>query len=138
MGIDLISKRVLKAQNKQLNHKLDNLCFLKADASEFLSALPQNLKISSTFIMFPDPWPKKKHYKKRLIQNHFLDSLADNSTFHSNLYFRTDHKGYFDWTNDILAHHSSWKLNDSLWPHESNSFFQDLFNNSFTCSASKL
>jgi tRNA (guanine-N7-)-methyltransferase len=135
VGIDLISKRVQKSETKKKNHKLKNVFFIKAEVSEFLQALPECLKINSSFIMFPDPWPKKRHSKNRIIQYDFLTSLSQISTRTSKLYFRTDDKPYFDWTTSIIKNHTKWELCLTEWPHESNSFFQDLFNDSFTCTA---
>ena len=135
VGIDLISKRVEKSETKKKNHKLKNVFFIKAEVTEFLQALPECLKINSSFIMFPDPWPKKRHSKNRIIQYDFLTSLSQISTGTSKLYFRTDDKLYFDWTTSIIKNHTKWELCLTEWPHESNSFFQDLFNDSFTCTA---
>jgi tRNA (guanine-N7-)-methyltransferase len=135
VGIDLISKRVKKSETKKKNHKLKNVFFIKAEVSEFLQSLPECLKINSTIIMFPDPWPKKRHFKNRIIQNDFLTSLSQISSRTSKLFFRTDDKPYFDWTTNIIQNHNNWELCLTEWPHESNSFFQDLFNDSFTCTA---
>ena len=135
VGIDLLSRRINKSEQKKNNLKLDNLFFLKAEANEFLEAIPNNLSILSTFIMFPDPWPKKRHFKKRLIQNDFLDSLANVSAPNSNLFFRTDHQGYFNWTTSIIQKSTNWLKSQKKWPHESSSFFQDLFQSSFTLTA---
>ena len=59
IGIDLLSKRVRKADRKKELAHLDNVFFLKAEASEFLEALPEKIHIKNTFVMYPDPWPKK-------------------------------------------------------------------------------
>ena len=85
--------------------------------------------------MFPDPWPKKRHFKNRLIQHHLLHELAHCSTSKSKIYFRSDHFGYFNWTLEILECNENWQVIDEEWPHESGSFFQDLFDNSYTCTA---
>ena len=135
IGIDLITKRIEKCNKKKHSLGLTNLFFIKAEALEFLSAFPKELQIQSTFFMFPDPWPKKRHFKNRLIQHHLLQKLACCSTSKSKIYFRSDHFGYFNWTLDILKSNENWQVVDEDWPHESGSFFQDLFDNSFTCTA---
>lgn len=60
VGIDLISKRILRSNNKKFNNKRKNISFFKAEANEFLLYKPSNYRIRNTFILFPDPWPKKK------------------------------------------------------------------------------
>ncbi|MAE52567.1 MAG: tRNA (guanosine(46)-N7)-methyltransferase TrmB [Opitutae bacterium] len=135
VGIDLISKRIRKSELKKNRHSLDNLFFLKVEASELLLSIPEELIILSTYIMFPDPWPKKRHHKNRLIQPGFLESLAKVSSNNSKLYFRTDHNDYFEWAQNKINLSTHWKLVEPHWPHESCSFFQDLFETAHTCCA---
>ena len=135
VGIDLISKRIRKAERKKDFSKLENLFFLKAEAGEFLQALPRDLPILSTIIMYSDPWPKKRHFKKRLIQNSFLNLLAEKSCENSNLFFKTDHQGYFDWTTHLIKVSPRWTVGEEKWPHDAGSFFADLLETSLTCSA---
>lgn len=137
LGIDLINKRIKKAESKKERHALKNLFFLKAEASEFLVSIPRKLSILSTYIMFPDPWPKKRHHKNRLIQNNFLESLASTSSKDAKLFFRTDHEEYFDWAQSILNASPHWQLEHPHWPHESCSFFQDLFETAHTFCAAR-
>lgn len=135
VGIDLVSKRVRKADRKRELFDLDNLFFLKVEAGEFLQALPSDLPILKTFIMYPDPWPKKRHFKKRIIQSTFLKLLADKSYSNSSLFFKTDHEGYFDWTTQVLKDSPHWISGNHNWPHDASSFFSDLFKTSRICSA---
>jgi tRNA (guanine-N7-)-methyltransferase len=135
VGIDLISKRIRKAERKKDSLKLENLFFLKAEASEFLHALPNDLPVMKTFIMYSDPWPKKRHFKKRLIQSNFLSLLAEKSYNNSNLFFKTDHQGYFDWTTHLIKDSSHWTFSKKEWPHDAGSFFGELFQSSINCSA---
>jgi len=135
IGIDLITKRIEKCNKKKNSLGLTNLFFIKTEALEFLSALSGELQVDSIFFMFPDPWPKKRHFKNRLIQHHLLNKIADCSATDSKIFFRSDHSGYFQWTLEHLECNESWQIIDEEWPHESASFFQDLFENSYTCSA---
>jgi tRNA (guanine-N7-)-methyltransferase len=136
VGIDLLSKRVRKADRKKELALLDNVFFLKAEASEFLEALPKKICIKNTFVMFPDPWPKKRHHKNRLIQDSFLCLLHDKSQKESKLFFKTDHAAYFEWTKQIILESASWDLGSEAWPHNASSYFDDLFESSNSCSAS--
>ena len=135
VGIDIVSKRVRKADHKRELFELDNLFFLKVEAGEFLEALPSRLPILKTFIMYPDPWPKKRHFKKRIIQTTFLELLSEKSYSNSSLFFKTDHEGYFDWTTQVLKDSPHWILGKNNWPHDASSFFSDLFKISRVCSA---
>jgi len=133
IGIDLITKRIERANTKKSKNNLNNVFFCKAEAFEFIESA--EVKISTTFIMYPDPWPKKRHQKRRLIQNHFLKLLALKSTSSGEFYFMTDHSGYFKWATSMVTESTYWKIIDKKWPHEAKSYFSDLLpNNHFFCA----
>ena len=129
VGIDLISKRIRKANTKKDKQNNRNLFFLKSEASEFLQSKPVHLKISNIFIFFPDPWPKNKHHKRRLIQDSFLNLLHINTHKHSKIFFRTDHLEYFDWVRLKIKENNFWKLTDTDFPFAHDSYFQQLLPN---------
>jgi tRNA (guanine-N7-)-methyltransferase len=129
VGIDLISKRIQKSNNKKDSFGRNNLFFYKAEANEFLHFKPLNIKIRNIFILFPDPWPKKRHHKRRLIQNEFLDLLKLHVCDKSLVYFRTDHLDYFKWTEEKFQNSQNWKIIGDKWPFEHETFFQNLLPN---------
>ena len=126
VGIDLITKRVSKATAKKEKRNLSNLFFYKAEAVEFISLIPDSIKIQNTFVMFPDPWPKHKHHKRRLIQHDFLTLLHSKTKSSGKIYFRTDHEPYFDWTVEIFEQSPLWSSCSSTMPLEHSSYFQEL------------
>lgn len=126
IGIDLITKRILKSNLKKQKSENQNLSFLKTSAVDFLDYKPKNIKISKTFIFFPDPWPKKKHHKRRLIQLSFLKTLRSHSTKDGQLFFRTDHDDYFNWSKNIFEMSRHWELENTDFPFEHESYFQNL------------
>ena len=136
VGIDLITKRVKKATAKMEKRGLRNLLFYKAEAMEFISYLPDSIKINNTYLMFPDPWPKNKHHKRRLVQPNFLELLANKTQSTGNLFFRTDFTPYFEWTIEQIEKSSRWSLANTTLPFEHTSYFQDLLPDFQTCSAS--
>jgi tRNA (guanine-N7-)-methyltransferase len=129
VGIDLISKRIQKSNNKKDSFGRNNLFFYKAEANEFLHFKPLNIKIRNIFILFPDPWPKKRHHKRRLIQNEFLDLLKLHVCDKSLIYFRTDHLDYLKWTEEKFQNSENWKIIGDKWPFEHETFFQNLLPN---------
>lgn len=127
IGIDIISERVRKGEAKVSRRALENLTFMKAEALEFLDALPAHTTLHRTLLLFLDPWPKKRHWKNRILQNPLLDKLAARTPTGGELLFRTDHEGYFEWAVEHLAAHPEWEIDDEAdWPFEAPSFFQDL------------
>ncbi|MEM7672226.1 MAG: tRNA (guanosine(46)-N7)-methyltransferase TrmB [Verrucomicrobiota bacterium] len=130
LGIDLITKRIEMGSQKKENRAIENVCFLKAECSEFLDAIEglEGVKIKRCFMLFPDPWPKKRHHKKRMVQTPFLGKLSSLVEVDGWFCFRTDHVDYFHWTEALVDVHENWERIDaeSHWPHENSSFFQDL------------
>jgi tRNA (guanine-N7-)-methyltransferase len=126
VGIDLITHRVERSVRKQTLGKLDNVLFLKAEATEFLDALPSTVFLRKIFILYPDPWPKKKHHKNRFINAANLARLAAHAVAGARLHFRTDDADYHAWTHDHLAAHPAWRLAaDVPWPFERTTFFEE-------------
>lgn len=125
VGIDILGDRLRRAEKKLKTAGVGNLRFVKAEAMEFLECLPSNVSLSDVVILFPDPWPKKRHHKNRLIQREFLDRLAARMTEHGRLYFRTDHAPYLQWASDIFTAHPAWTLvSDAPWVLEEKTVFQ--------------
>lgn len=125
VGIDLISARIRDGNRKNEKRGNENVFFMKAECVEFLEAFPENLKLNKIFIFFPDPWPKKRHHRRRLIQNEFLDLLKSRAKIGAKLYFRTDFTEYFDWAKDVFNNNPNWEIQpDNSLPFEEVSQFQ--------------
>ena len=62
LGVDLRQERIAKALRKRDRAGLRNLHFLRCEAHDFLRELPANAQLLDIYILFPDPWPKKRHH----------------------------------------------------------------------------
>ena len=74
IGADPFLNTTAKCLSKILQYKLKNIAIWPDDIRKILQFFPNNC-ISEVKILFPDPWPKKKHINRRLIQNEFLKIL---------------------------------------------------------------
>jgi tRNA (guanine-N7-)-methyltransferase len=127
VGIDLLGERLRKCEAKRARRSLGNVLFLKAEASEFLDALPEGHRLAKVFILYPDPWPKRRQNRKRFLQAPNLDRLAKAAAPGCQLAFRTDHEDYHAVAGEALGSHPDWQmLVGEPWPFESPTFFQDL------------
>lgn len=127
LGIDLLGERLRKCEAKRARRDLANALFLKAEASELLDALPPGIRLEKVFILYPDPWPKRRQNRKRFVQAENLGRLAKAARPGCLLAFRTDHADYHAWATEALAAHPGWEaLPADPWPFESPTFFQDL------------
>jgi len=125
VGIDIIHRRIEKANEKARKRSLDHLHFIKAEADEFVEALRGHTTVAAFFMLFPDPWPKKRHFKHRMVQTEFLAEIASLAAPGTRFHFRSDHTGYHRWTSSLLYAHPQWEiLPDAPWPFEQETVFQ--------------
>lgn len=124
LGIDIILDRLDRATRKVERAGSRNAAFLRAEARMFLEVLPEHHRLRRIFVLFPDPWPKRRHHKNRLMSSSFLHLLARRATPETRLCFRTDHEPYFAEVVATLARHPDWQLRDEPWPFEQVTVFQ--------------
>ncbi len=97
IGFELKSKRVdivLRKLNPD-KHANVRLAALKVD-TQITKYLPEN-SLQGVFIQHPDPWPKRRHFKRRLVQQDFLDALSRVITPGGFIQVSTDHGEYAQW-----------------------------------------
>lgn len=124
IGVDIASDRIARARKKAERARLPNLHFLRTEASLFLEALPGSVRISAVFVLFPDPWPKVRHHKHRVLQPEFLAKVARRAALGCRLHFRTDFGPYYDDARTTVAAAPAWSLVDAPWPFEFETVFQ--------------
>jgi tRNA (guanine-N7-)-methyltransferase len=125
IGVDIESDRIARALRKRDRAQLENLFFLRAEARLFLDCLPDGAAFSDLFILFPDPWPKLRHHKHRIIQPEFLSVAAARAAETARLCFRTDSAPYFEQAQRVVRGHPRWAIVDEEWPFEFNTVFQN-------------
>ena len=74
--------------------QLKNLYIIEHDALEILETMIPDNSLAGIHIFFPDPWPKKKHHKRRMLQRPRTDLLAKKLAPGGYLYFATDWQEY--------------------------------------------
>jgi tRNA (guanine-N7-)-methyltransferase len=84
-------------------HNISNIKIVHHDAVEvFEDNLPPAI-FSGLHVFYPDPWPKKRHHKRRLIRPGLVDILISRLAPGAYFYFVTDIEEYAEWTIDILS-----------------------------------
>jgi tRNA (guanine-N7-)-methyltransferase len=136
IGIDIVADRVARAQRKRNRARLERLHFLLAEADDFLACLPETARFSEVYVLFPDPWPKRRHHKNRVMKPSFLEAVAARVGKGGALYFRTDHEPYFREVAASLKGHASWRAEqtDAL-PFEEPTVFEKRAERHFTLVA---
>ena len=74
--------------------QLKNLYLIEYDALEILETMIPDNSLAGFHIFFPDPWPKKKHHKRRLLQRPRTDLLVSKLSPGGYIYFATDWEEY--------------------------------------------
>lgn len=102
VGLELKYKTVVQSIRRCLKNSSINARMVRY-AAEDITRLFNDEEINDVYIHFPDPWPKKKHHKNRLIQTAFLNDLYRVMKPHSFVEFKTDDWDYFLWARDFWA-----------------------------------
>lgn len=82
---------------------LDNVRLLRTTAEDLLFRLLPPASVDHLYILFPDPWPKKRHHKRRLIKPDTVAAMATALRPQGQLLVKTDHEGYGDVIAEVLG-----------------------------------
>lgn len=99
-------KGVLNLLNLIKINNISNIKIFNGDARLLLDNL-QNNSLDMVFILFPDPWPKKKHYKRRIINENFLEIISKKLKNNGHLFFASDIDGYINWTIEKVKNNNN-------------------------------
>jgi tRNA (guanine-N7-)-methyltransferase len=94
---------------KLKDDQLDNIKISQLDIRILLAKIA-DLFFDEIYILFPDPWPKQKHYKRRLIDLEFLEILAKKIKSDGKLIIATDHDAYKTWILSAILKSNSFEL----------------------------
>ncbi|GHC60058.1 tRNA (guanosine(46)-N7)-methyltransferase TrmB [Roseibacillus persicicus] len=103
LAVERLLGRVQKTCRGAKERGLDNLKVLRLESAytaEWL--LPRN-SVSRLHLVCPDPWPKAKHHRRRMIQQEFLETVHNLLVPGGIFIFKTDHEEYFEWAEEELA-----------------------------------
>lgn len=86
-GINALAKRIKKSN-------VENLIIAYADAKKFLTDSLRDNDLTELYINFPDPWPKKRHKKRRLVNANFAKLVYSKMKDKGKIYLATDSENY--------------------------------------------
>jgi tRNA (guanine-N7-)-methyltransferase len=96
LGAEPFLTGVASARRHVQDAGVSNVRLHAGDVRELTQALP-DASVARVFILFPDPWPKTRHHKRRLVQEDFVAELARLTRPGGRLRFATDWADYADW-----------------------------------------
>jgi tRNA (guanine-N7-)-methyltransferase len=93
LGIERLSGRVRSAALRAAS--LDNVRFLQIESLYAVDYLLPTGSVETFYLLFPDPWPKRRHHRRRIVTPDFLNSVHVALEQNGVIYIATDHFDYF-------------------------------------------
>ena len=115
LGIEIREKLVKTAKLKVREREIKNLYFVFGNAFNILNDIHNKLiikNVQSISFNFPDPWFKKRHYKRRIIQPELINNLANLLQKGTLIFIKTDVKDLFDYMNYTITNNFCFKIMD--------------------------
>lgn len=103
LGIELSFKRALKMARRLAATPTRNLRLVHARGQDVVRDSLAEGSVDAFWINFPDPWPKKRHAKHRLVQSELAGQLALRLRAGGALYLATDHRAYAEQMDQVLS-----------------------------------
>ena len=125
LGIEIREKLVKNARLKVLERKIKNLYFVFGNAHNILNDVQSKFiikNLKSISFNFPDPWFKKRHCKRRIIQSEFINFLSNSLQKGTLIFIKTDVKDLFDYMDCTILSNLYFKNVDTKDFNYSESF----------------
>ena len=125
LGIEIRERLVKTAKLKVRDREIKNLYFVFGNAINIFNHVQSQFilkNLKSISFNFPDPWFKKRHYKRRVIQPEFIKILSNSLQKGSLIFIKTDVKDLFDYMDGIISNNLSFKIIEKYEFNYSESF----------------
>ena len=116
LGVERLLGRVRKVCKNIGKRGLANARVLRLESRYTAEWLLPRESVSRLHLLCPDPWPKMRHHRRRLIQEEFLQAIWDLLEPGGEFLFKTDHPGYFEWAEAKVAAFGKFERLD--WPED--------------------
>lgn len=99
-GVASLLSAITDEQSNRILNEYKNIRIWADDVRDFLRKTES--KFEQIWVLHPDPWPKARHEKRRLLSAEFLNTLSNYLTQDGEIIIGTDHWEYFDWILEQL------------------------------------
>ena len=103
LGVEVSYKRTLKMARRLARLEIGNVMLLEGPAEVLLREVLPAGSVAGFWVNFPDPWPKKRHHRRRLFQPATVADLTRCLRPAGWLRIATDHAGYAEWIDEQLS-----------------------------------
>lgn len=97
IGTEILGGRARRFHSKIEKRNLRNIAVFKGDARLFLWEFLYEETVEEFIILFPDPWPKKRHFKHRMLKQPFIDMMRHRLVAGGTVSISTDDENYRNW-----------------------------------------
>jgi len=101
IGVDPFKNGMVYVSDYCINNDVKNIYLYPFVFQKFLNKF-KKLRFNIVYILFPDPWPKKRHHKRRIVNEPFLIKISKILKRNGKVYFSTDNYNYFENIKCIL------------------------------------
>jgi len=122
LGIERLLGRVHRACRKIAG--LKNARVLRLDANDAVTKLLPATSVTAFHLLFPDPWPKRRHHRRRTFTPEFLAAIARALVPGGLFHISTDHPDYFQQIQRVIATTDSFAVSDEETEFPSTTFEQ--------------
>lgn len=105
LGVEVVSKYYRVLNRRARYRGLDNLLVIRCEAQYLASAVLPRGFATAVHVYFPDPWPKRRHSRRRLFDSESVDLVLGLLEPNGRLFFATDHTDYGGSVLDTLERH---------------------------------
>ena len=106
LGVERLLGRLRKTERKVRRAILPNVRLIRIEAGYFLEYMAPRGSASALHVYFPDPWPKRKHWRHRLVNEQFTEIAAAALAPGGVIYLRTDDAPYFAQMQQVFSKNS--------------------------------
>jgi len=103
IGIERKIERARRTAKKAERLGLSNVRLIRIEASYFIERMLPDKCLDVLYIFYPDPWPKRRHNRRRLFAPPFMDSLTRVLAPEGVVHLSTDHEDYFEQMTKVVA-----------------------------------
>ena len=109
IGVDPFKNGMLNVSDYCINNNIKNIYLYPFVFQKFINKF-KKLRFNIIYILFPDPWPKKRHHKRRIVNELFLKKILKILKKNGKIYFSTDNHQYFEYVKTILKKNTKIKI----------------------------
>jgi tRNA (guanine-N7-)-methyltransferase len=109
LGVEWANKYLRVAEERAARRALSNVRFIRADARDLVHRAIATASVSAYYVFYPDPWPKKRHHKRRFFRPDTVDHLARTLEEGGLLHSSTDHAEYWEAIAALLDGHPAFE-----------------------------